>query len=89
MRLSRGRITIDGEDIANVSEDQLHQCVHVVSQDPLLLPETIRQNIDPSDNVSDAAIEEIVARLGLTPFISSQGGIGSNMNASAWSSGQK
>lgn len=42
---SRGRITIDGQDIAGVALETLRQYISVVTQEPFLFNGTIRENI--------------------------------------------
>jgi ATP-binding cassette subfamily B multidrug efflux pump len=57
--LDRGSITIDGCDIANVTQDSLRSQIGVVTQDTSLLHRSIRENIAYSrPHVSD---EEIIA----------------------------
>jgi ATP-binding cassette subfamily B multidrug efflux pump len=53
-----GRISIDGVDIATVSQDSLRGLIGVVSQDTALLHRTIRENI--AYGRPDASDEEIV-----------------------------
>ncbi len=52
-----GRITIDGTDIASVSQDSLRAHIGVVTQDTALLHRSVRDNIQYSR--PDAAMEEI------------------------------
>ena len=40
-----GRITLDGEDIRNYTQDELHDCFAMVSQDPSLMHRTVGENI--------------------------------------------
>jgi ATP-binding cassette, subfamily B, multidrug efflux pump len=41
----RGRIEIDGQDIATVSQDSLRRAIGMVTQDPSLLHRSVRENI--------------------------------------------
>ena len=64
-----GRILIDGHDIANVTQDSLHDAIGVVPQDTVLFNETIRYNIaygraDASFAEVEAAVETAVTLLG-------------------------
>jgi ATP-binding cassette subfamily B multidrug efflux pump len=61
--LESGRILIDGQDIAKVTQDSLRQQIAVVTQDTSLLHRSIRDNIAYGrPDASDAAIER-AARL--------------------------
>jgi ATP-binding cassette, subfamily B, bacterial len=57
--VSSGRITIDGQTIAEVTQDSLRSHIAVVPQEPMLFHRTIRENI--SYGKGDATDEEIVA----------------------------
>jgi ATP-binding cassette, subfamily B, multidrug efflux pump len=54
-----GRITIDGQDIARVTQESLRGAISVVTQDTSLLHRSIRDNI--AYGRPDATLEEIVA----------------------------
>ena len=54
-----GRITIDGQDIAGVTQDSLRSAIAVVSQDTSLLHRSVRENI--AYGRPDATEHEIVA----------------------------
>jgi ATP-binding cassette subfamily B protein len=54
-----GQVTIDGQDVRNVTQQSLHEAIGVVPQDTVLFNDTIRYNIAYGrDGASD---EEIVA----------------------------
>ena len=60
--IDAGRITIDGQDIAQVTQDSLRQAIGVVTQDSSLLHRSVRENIaygrpDASDAQIAAALE--------------------------------
>lgn len=59
MDVTGGSVTIDGQDIRNITQDDLHSNISYVPQDPGLFHRTLRENIaygDPS-----ATEEEIIA----------------------------
>jgi ATP-binding cassette subfamily B protein len=56
--LEGGRILIDGQDIASVSQQSLRQAVAVVPQDPALFHRSLAENIAYAR--PDAAMEEII-----------------------------
>lgn len=63
MDIDRGHIKIDGQDIADVKQDDLRRAITYVPQEPLLFHRTVRENIaygDPS--ATEAEIKE-AARL--------------------------
>lgn len=57
--LEAGRITLDGQDIAGLSQDSLRAQIGVVTQDTSLLHRSIRENI--AYGRPDATDEEIIA----------------------------
>ena len=54
-----GSITIDGQDIAQVTQDSLRNSISMVPQDPILFHRTLRENI--AYGKPDATEEEIIA----------------------------
>ena len=68
--LEGGRITIDGQDIADVTQDSLRANIGVVAQDTSLLHRSIRDNIGYSlPGASDAQIVEAAKRANAWDFI--------------------
>ncbi len=57
--LNGGTITIDGQDIANVTQDSLRQAISVVPQEPALFHRSIRENIAYS--CPDVGLDEVIA----------------------------
>ncbi|KAJ0162521.1 Canalicular multispecific organic anion transporter 2 [Colletotrichum tanaceti] len=93
-----GKIEIDGVDVSTLVASELRSRINVVSQDPFLMPGTIRFNIDPSSAVSsdddddddhDARIKQALERVGLSKHVQEQGGLDAEMDDKAWSAGQK
>lgn len=60
MEIESGHVTVDGIDISNVPREVLRSRVITVSQEPCILPGTVRENVDPLAESSD---EEIIAAL--------------------------
>ncbi|KAK2051157.1 P-loop containing nucleoside triphosphate hydrolase protein [Colletotrichum caudatum] len=88
--LREGTIGIDGIDVSTLVPSGLRSCINVISQDPFLMPGTIRFNIDPLSAVSDdARITQALDRVGLSRHVQEQGGLGTDMDDKAWSAGQK
>ncbi|MGP1276540.1 MAG: ABC transporter ATP-binding protein [Caulobacterales bacterium] len=68
--LEGGRISIDGQDIAGVSQDSLRQQIGMVTQDTSLLHRSIRDNIAyGSRDADDAAILQAARRAQADSFI--------------------
>jgi ATP-binding cassette subfamily B protein len=68
--LSGGRITIDGQDIAQVTQKSLRQAIGMVPQDTVLFNDTIRYNIRYGRwEASDAEVEEAAALAQIDRFI--------------------
>jgi ATP-binding cassette subfamily C (CFTR/MRP) protein 1 len=84
-----GQITIDGVDVSTMPCTNVRSHLNVVPQDPLLMPGTIRFNIDPFRKASDEAIIQALERVRLWPTISEQGGLRTEMKTGMWSAGQK
>ncbi len=69
--LESGRITIDGQDISQVTQDSLRSLIGVVTQDTALLHRSIRDNIAYGHPAaSDAEIIEAAKRANAWEFIS-------------------
>jgi ATP-binding cassette subfamily B multidrug efflux pump len=68
--LESGRITIDGQDIAGVTQDSLRAMIGVVTQDTSLLHRSIRDNIAYGrPNATDAEIIEAAKRANAWDFV--------------------
>ncbi|WP_108661529.1 ABC transporter ATP-binding protein [Acuticoccus kandeliae] len=68
--LEAGRILIDGQDIARVSQDSLREAIGVVTQEPALLHRSIRDNIAYGrPDATDADIREAARRANALEFI--------------------
>ncbi|MEW9614525.1 ABC transporter ATP-binding protein [Shinella sp. S4-D37] len=68
--LESGRITIDGRDVATVTQDSLRSQIGVVTQDTSLLHRSIRENIAyGKPDASDAEIIEAARRANAWDFI--------------------
>ncbi|HZD92051.1 MAG TPA: ABC transporter ATP-binding protein/permease, partial [Pseudolabrys sp.] len=68
--LSGGRITVDGQDIARVTQESLRQSIGMVPQDTVLFNDTIRYNIRYGRwEATDAEVEEAARLAQIDRFI--------------------
>ncbi|KAI7829941.1 P-loop containing nucleoside triphosphate hydrolase protein [Kickxella alabastrina] len=63
---ARGRITLDGVDIAAVGLEDLRRSVTIIPQDPVLFNGSIRFNLDPFGEYPDALVWDALHRAHLT-----------------------
>ena len=60
---------IDGVDIKNVGLHLLRQHIAYIPQNPFLLQGTIRENLDPFDEMTDEQIKEVIKEVNLNDKI--------------------
>lgn len=66
LQVESGCITIDGQDIANISPSLLRKKLNCLTQEPFIHNGTIRQNMDPlSTGVSDIAMIDALKEVGI------------------------
>ncbi|KAG0305090.1 Multidrug resistance-associated protein 1 [Dissophora globulifera] len=69
-----GSIWIDGVDISTVGLTYLRQHLAIIPQEPTLFVGTIRENLDPFDELEDASLWEALERAHLKDHIASLAG---------------
>jgi len=70
--IDSGQISIDGQDITSVSQDDLHSAIGYVSQEPILFHRTLRENIAYSrPEATDKEIEYVAKQANAIDFIKS------------------
>ncbi|KAF9400709.1 hypothetical protein BGZ76_007670, partial [Entomortierella beljakovae] len=69
-----GSIWIDGVDISTVGMSRLRKHLAIIPQDPTLFAGTIRENLDPFDELQDAELWEALERAHLKDHITSLSG---------------
>ncbi|CAM9614599.1 unnamed protein product, partial [Phaeothamnion confervicola] len=86
-----GRIIIDGIDTLAVGLEVLRSRLAIVPQDPVLFRGTVRSNLDPFGEYSDADMWEALRRAHLASSVTADGGLDSQVedNGSNFSVGQR
>ncbi|KAI3903564.1 hypothetical protein MKW98_032218 [Papaver atlanticum] len=69
VELERGRILIDGSDIAKFGLTDLRKVLGIIPQSPVLFSGTVRFNLDPFDEHNDADLWEALERAHLKDVI--------------------
>ncbi|KAG5366175.1 Multidrug resistance-associated protein 4 [Yarrowia sp. B02] len=65
VELAEGSITVDGVDISTIGLHQLRSQLSIIPQEPVLFLGTIRSNLDPLEQYSDAELWGSLRRSGL------------------------
>ncbi|KAL8631276.1 hypothetical protein Q9189_003040 [Teloschistes chrysophthalmus] len=63
MKPESGHILIDNIDISQVNTQALRNRITFLAQDPILFPGSMRQNLDPLDEHSDAECDTVLQRV--------------------------
>lgn len=89
LELRTGIINIDGVDISTIPRQLLRSNIICLPQDPVLLPGTVRFNIDPRGRTSDEAIMEALEQVRLWYRIVDRGGLDADMESLGLSHGER
>jgi ATP-binding cassette, subfamily C (CFTR/MRP), member 1 len=91
IEVTEGTITIDGVDISKVPKSIVRNRLICIPQDPLLLPGTIRFNLDPEQHfsASDAPLSEALRLVNMQALVDARGGLDAELQASSLSHGER
>ncbi|RAL16008.1 uncharacterized protein BO97DRAFT_421249 [Aspergillus homomorphus CBS 101889] len=86
----QGTILIDGVDINTLSSTTVRSLCNTIPQSPVLLPGSIRNNLDPSCTHSDTELRDVLQSLNLWETVAAKaGGLDSDIDTASLSQGQK
>ncbi|KAL1304221.1 hypothetical protein AAFC00_000641 [Neodothiora populina] len=90
LNVSSGSVTLDGVDTRHVFAQTLREHISVVSQEPVILPGTLRFNVDPSCAKNDQEIVSVLEKVGLRMHLQQrEGGLDSPLDQTSLSAGQQ
>jgi len=87
--ISDGKITIDGIDLAQCSQDIVRSAFITLPQDPVILEGSIRFNLDPQEFLSDAIIEVALRKVHLWDVVNQNNGLNASVDSMHFSHGQR
>lgn len=87
--LRSGAIRIDDVDIQDVSGDTIRERLNIIPQHPLIIPGTVRSNLDPSNEHSDTTMIDALKRTQMWPIFAAEGGLDSVVRSEVLSHGQR
>ena len=77
MSITSGEIFIDGVDISTLPKEKLHSALVPISQNPLVIPGSIRENLSLgiTSTIDDSAMVSVLKEVGLWYQIRDHGGL--------------
>lgn len=89
--ITSGEICIDGVDISTLPKEKLHSALVPISQNPLVIPGSIRENLGLgiTSTIDDSAMVSALKEVGLWHQIRDHGGLSANIDTTGLSNGQR
>ena len=87
--IQSGRVLIDEASIDGLSRNSIRHQLFTMPQDPLFFPGTVRYNIDPFSEHSDAQLLSALQQVGIVDIITERGGLDAKMDTITLSKGQQ
>lgn len=89
-----GTIKIDGIDVSTIPPQELRRRITTITQNPIELPGSVRDNIVPTDDdrlreVDDSTVLKVLEKVGLLQYVQDRGGIDTPLPDMSFSQGQK
>ncbi|KAI0881278.1 ABC transporter [Annulohypoxylon maeteangense] len=89
LEIDSGTIQIDGLDVSTIPRETIRARLVTIPQDPLILVDTVRFNIDPRSAHADSDIINALERVGLWSLLQARGGLDAEITGSSLSRGQQ
>ncbi|KAF1734598.1 ABC transporter C family member 10 [Beauveria bassiana] len=89
VEIDSGTIVIDGIDITTLPRQVIRERLLVATQDPLVIPASLRVNVDPEGNATDEAVSTVLERVGLAHLVKRLGGVDHEVKADDLSRGEQ
>lgn len=91
INIKAGTISIDGQDIAKLSLDELRSSLNVIAQDPYLGADTFRciLTAETETYIPDEEVVDSLTAVGLWPQVQLRGGLDVQYEAKEWSAGER
>jgi ABC-type multidrug transport system fused ATPase/permease subunit len=86
--ITSGSLTIDNVDVSTLRCSTLRERLVAIPQTPELFPGTLRSNLDPLEQCSDAEIEEALRKVELGEVVEARGGLGAEAGKTPLSHGE-
>ncbi|XP_038071457.1 multidrug resistance-associated protein 7-like [Patiria miniata] len=75
VEIQGGQVTVDGVDSAHLSLEELRSKLAIIPQDPFLFIGSIKENLDPTGQFSDADLWSVLEKCHLKSAVQSLGGL--------------
>lgn len=89
IEIESGSILIDGIDMATLPRQTIRQRFLVATQNPLIVPASLRVNVDPEGNAEETQISSALQRVGLGMLVKRLGGLDKDIHMDDLSRGEQ